>query len=208
VKFLIDANLPPALARWLASEGHEAHHVGDLGLEGMADRAIWQRARDMDACIVTKDEDFVLLQALDRAGPAVVWVRIGNAVRSVLLQRLPELWPAVVAATARHTISTRSDRLTILAARCNVFSVTLPSFGSSNRRTCERLVFIRCARPFCEMLPAFIASAICQARTSLTATAANSSRLPSPARKSSSVPSCVALRGLLDFFFIADSLRP
>ena len=101
MKFLVDANLPPALARWLASEGHDARHVSDLGIEAMPDRAIWQRARDLGACIVTKDEDFVLLQALDRAGPPVVWVRIGNAVRTVLLQRIPGLWPEVVSAIER-----------------------------------------------------------------------------------------------------------
>jgi predicted nuclease of predicted toxin-antitoxin system len=55
----------------------------------------------MDACVVTKDEDFTLLQALDRAGPAIVWIRIGNAVRSILLQRLPLLWPAVISAIER-----------------------------------------------------------------------------------------------------------
>jgi len=101
VKFIVDANLPPALARWLATEGHEAHHAGDLGLQATPDRELWRRARDMDACIVTKDEDFVLLHALDRAGPSIVWIRIGNATRSVLLQRLPALWPAVVAALGR-----------------------------------------------------------------------------------------------------------
>jgi predicted nuclease of predicted toxin-antitoxin system len=98
VKFLVDANLPPALARWLASEGHDAQHVRDFGMEGMSDRAIWVRAQEMDACIVTKDEDFILLQALDRAGPAIVWIRIGNAVRRVLLSRLPALWPTVISA--------------------------------------------------------------------------------------------------------------
>jgi predicted nuclease of predicted toxin-antitoxin system len=101
VKFLVDANLPPALARWLASEGHEAQHVSDLGMEAMPDRAIWARARDLGACVVTKDEDFVLLQALDRAGPAVVWIRVGNAVRDVLLRRLPQLWPEVMSAIER-----------------------------------------------------------------------------------------------------------
>ena len=101
MKFLIDANLPPTLAQWLASEGHEAHHVRDIGLEGKLDREIWQRAREIDACIVTKDEDFVLLHALDRSGPAVVWIRIGNTVRRVLLQRLPALWPSVIMAIER-----------------------------------------------------------------------------------------------------------
>ena len=51
--------------------------------------------------IVTKDEDFILLQALDRAGPAIVWIRIGNAVRGVLLRRLPLLWPAVISSIER-----------------------------------------------------------------------------------------------------------
>lgn len=101
MRFLIDANLPPALALWLVDEGHEAHHVRDIGLEEKLDREIWQRAREIDACIVTKDEDFVLLHALDRSGPAVVWIRIGNTVRRVLLQRLPALWPSVIMAIER-----------------------------------------------------------------------------------------------------------
>ncbi len=67
----------------------------------MPDREIWRHARDEGACIVTKDEDFVLLHALDRSGPAVVWIRIGNAVRAVLLRRLPEQWPAVMSAIER-----------------------------------------------------------------------------------------------------------
>jgi predicted nuclease of predicted toxin-antitoxin system len=98
VRFLVDANLPPALARWLVSEGHDAEHVSDLGMEQRSDRDIWAYACERDACVVTKDEDFILLQALDREGPAIVWIRIGNAVRRVLLNRLPALWPAVISA--------------------------------------------------------------------------------------------------------------
>jgi predicted nuclease of predicted toxin-antitoxin system len=64
-------------------------------MQAAADREIWQHARDSGACIVTKGEDFVLLQALDRAGPAVVWIRIGNAVRNVLMRRLPEVMSAI-----------------------------------------------------------------------------------------------------------------
>lgn len=101
MKFLVDANLPPAFARWLISEGHEAHHVSEWGMEATPDREIWARAREINACIITKDEDFILLQALDRAGPAIVWIRIGNAVRDVLMSRLPTLWPAVLSAIER-----------------------------------------------------------------------------------------------------------
>ncbi|MGH7886297.1 MAG: DUF5615 family PIN-like protein [Candidatus Binatia bacterium] len=30
MKFLVDAQLPPRLARWLQAEGHEAAHTRDL----------------------------------------------------------------------------------------------------------------------------------------------------------------------------------
>ncbi len=101
MKFLIDANLPPALAHWLVEQGHEANHVSEFALEGASDRDIWDRAREIDACIVTKDEDFVLLHAIDRDGPPVVWIRIGNATREALIGRLSPLWPGVVAALER-----------------------------------------------------------------------------------------------------------
>ena len=32
MRFLIDAQLPPALARWITEHGHEAEHVLDCGL--------------------------------------------------------------------------------------------------------------------------------------------------------------------------------
>lgn len=95
MRFLVDANLPPALAEWLVAQGHEAQHAHDLGMAAAKDRAIWDQAEATDACIVTKDEDFILLKAAKPGGPRVVWVRIGNAIRRVLLQRFAAAWPAV-----------------------------------------------------------------------------------------------------------------
>jgi predicted nuclease of predicted toxin-antitoxin system len=43
MRFLIDAQLPSALARWLA-EGYVAEHVGDRGLSTASDSAIWNFA--------------------------------------------------------------------------------------------------------------------------------------------------------------------
>ena len=96
MRFLIDANLPPETARLLVTLGHDAKHTSDLGLERARDRDIWNYAKDNDCCIVTKDEDFVLLRAADPDGPKVVWVRFGNAVRRVTTQRIADVWPAVV----------------------------------------------------------------------------------------------------------------
>jgi hypothetical protein len=44
MRFLIDAHLPPALARWLSAQGHDAAHVGDLGMQVASDAAIWDYA--------------------------------------------------------------------------------------------------------------------------------------------------------------------
>lgn len=76
----VDAQLPPALARWLAGEfGVDARHVDEAGLLGAADPAIFAAARAGGAdVVVTKDDDFVRL--LDQHGPPpqVVWVTLGN----------------------------------------------------------------------------------------------------------------------------------
>jgi predicted nuclease of predicted toxin-antitoxin system len=44
VKFLVDAKLPPALARWLAEAGCEAQAVREISLREAEDSAIWRHA--------------------------------------------------------------------------------------------------------------------------------------------------------------------
>ncbi|MGZ5148380.1 MAG: DUF5615 family PIN-like protein [Burkholderiales bacterium] len=63
---LIDAQLPPALARHLLAHGWPAVHVADLGLFAATDRAIWDYARDNGLVIVTKDHDFITLVSSKR----------------------------------------------------------------------------------------------------------------------------------------------
>ncbi|MGC2224174.1 MAG: DUF5615 family PIN-like protein [Methylocella sp.] len=58
MRFLVDAQLPPALSRYLAAGGHEAEHVADIELGGAKDQAIWEYAARVGAVIVSKDEDF------------------------------------------------------------------------------------------------------------------------------------------------------
>jgi len=53
-RFLIDAQLPPALARWLTAQGHPAEHVFDFGGDGTTDNDVWNRALDTDAVIISK----------------------------------------------------------------------------------------------------------------------------------------------------------
>ena len=85
MRFLVDAQLPPALARLLRDHGHEAEHVTDVGPPDAPDHGIWLYALEHGAVIVTKDEDFADMVATGREAPTVVWVRIGNTRRAVLL---------------------------------------------------------------------------------------------------------------------------
>jgi len=95
VNFLVDAQLPPALARWLEAQGHDAVHVREVGLSTASDEAIWRYASEHRLVIVTKDEDFAARRSRE-AGPAIVWLRLGNATRRALLMRTEAIWPDVV----------------------------------------------------------------------------------------------------------------
>jgi len=101
LKFLVDAQLPPALARWLTSQGHQAAHVADLGLGAAPDQEIWKKAAESGAVLLTKDEDFATLSLLRQTKPTVVWIRLGNTRRGALLQWFEHMLPTVLAALDR-----------------------------------------------------------------------------------------------------------
>ena len=91
----IDAQLSPALARWLSDTFDvTAHAVRDLGLREAKDLPIFHAAREVGAVIMSKDSDFVLL--LERLGPPpqILWVTCGNTsnarLREVLRKSFPE----------------------------------------------------------------------------------------------------------------------
>jgi predicted nuclease of predicted toxin-antitoxin system len=96
VNFLVDAQLPPALARWISSQGHHATHIFDIGLQAADDPVIWKRARSDKTVIISKDEDFVDHWLLSAAPVQLVWVRKGNCSNRALLDWLEPLWPDVV----------------------------------------------------------------------------------------------------------------
>jgi|SRR4051794_10945286 predicted nuclease of predicted toxin-antitoxin system len=101
MRFLVDAQLPPALARWIAANGHEAEHVADRGLARASDPEIWDCAVKLGAVIVTKDEDFAQRKTLNDGGPAVVWIRLPNTRRGDLLTWFDRAFPQIVQALAR-----------------------------------------------------------------------------------------------------------
>ncbi len=54
MRFLIDAQLPPALARFLSDAGHQAEHVYDAGMAAASDRVIWKYALENGATIINQ----------------------------------------------------------------------------------------------------------------------------------------------------------
>lgn len=101
MKFLVDAQLPKALSRFLTSIGHDAEHVADVGLLAADDPDIWDYAMQTSAAIVSKDEDFADRIVLDPSGPPIVWVRRGNCSNATLLTWFAPLVPSLVASLQR-----------------------------------------------------------------------------------------------------------
>ena len=91
----VDAQLPPALARWIGARGQVAAHVLDLGLLETPDREIFRQARAAGCVVSTKDEDFVRLLEQHGPPPQVVWVTVGNARNAVLLALFDRVWDEV-----------------------------------------------------------------------------------------------------------------
>lgn len=94
MRLWIDAQISLALALWLTRElGIEVVPVRDMGLRDAKNPEIFQRAREADAVVMTKDSDFVVL--LERLGPPpkVLWITCGNTsnerMRHLLRTRLP-----------------------------------------------------------------------------------------------------------------------
>jgi predicted nuclease of predicted toxin-antitoxin system len=98
VKFLIDNQLPATLATFLNSKGHECRHVLDAGLAAAKDEEIAGYAAKHSLVIVTKDEDFYQRAMHARSGIQVVWVRLRNCRKSVLLAVFDSLLPSIIGA--------------------------------------------------------------------------------------------------------------
>lgn len=93
----IDAQLSPALARWIRETfGTEAHAVRDLGLRNAKDPVLFKAAHKAGVVVMSKDEDFRLL--VERLGPPpqILWVTCGNTSNARLREILTKNLPAAI----------------------------------------------------------------------------------------------------------------
>ena len=96
MKFLVDHQLPPALADFFRSHGHDAQHVRELGLKSDDDLTIWNYVTTRDFVLVSKDEDFLHLASRPKEKGGLVWVRLGNCRNKPLLQAFEAVLPQIL----------------------------------------------------------------------------------------------------------------
>ena len=98
MRFLVDNQLPPSLARLLRDRGHDAEHVFESGLHLLDDRALWARALADARIVVSKDEDFLYLSSQPSDTGQFLWVRLGNCRNDALLAAFSASFDTIVAA--------------------------------------------------------------------------------------------------------------
>jgi predicted nuclease of predicted toxin-antitoxin system len=96
VRFLVDNQLPPALARFISEDLRgEAVHVMDVGLRNKTDADVWAYASENDFVLISKDEDFVTLYSRIPSA-RLLWLRLGNCRRVFLLKVFEEQWHRIL----------------------------------------------------------------------------------------------------------------
>ncbi len=87
----IDAQMSPAIAVWItANFPIKAFAVRDVGLRDAEDREIFLEARKQSAIVLTKDSDFISLQAELGAPPKIIWITCGNTSNARLKEILTD----------------------------------------------------------------------------------------------------------------------
>ena len=85
----LDMNLPPAMASWLRSEGHDAVHLRELGLSTLPDRDVFTKAAADGRVVVTFDLDFGdIASAAIGTGSGVVLLRLRSPRQAHLRERV------------------------------------------------------------------------------------------------------------------------
>lgn len=94
MKFWVDAQLPPSLAKWLSENFQvEAISLRDMGLRDAQDREIFDAAKLQDVVIISKDSDFVDLITRLGSPPRLLWVTCGNVTNRKLREHFQTLFP-------------------------------------------------------------------------------------------------------------------
>jgi len=103
--FIIDAHLPKSICKELESLSHEAIHTKDLELGNRTpDDKINEMAIKLNACVISKDEDFYRSFLLHRIPPKLVMVKVGNMRLKGLLELFKNALPQILDILSSHDL--------------------------------------------------------------------------------------------------------
>lgn len=105
MKRLLDENLSRRIVPFLQTAFPGSSQVALLGLEGASDSEIWQYAKDNGFVIVSRDSDFQERSLVAGHPPQVVWLKIPNHSKTVVLNTLLEHHKEIEQALTRHNLA-------------------------------------------------------------------------------------------------------
>ncbi len=113
MKLWIDAQISSHLALWIKKTlAIDAYSLEYLKLDEAEDEVIFMNAREANAIIMTKDEDFVQLQKHLGAPPKMIWITCGNTSNDHLREILKStLLPALSLLEAGESLVEIKDAL-------------------------------------------------------------------------------------------------
>lgn len=87
MRFIVDAQLPSRLSKWLCDEGHDSIHTINLREKNRTgDHLIADLADDEDRIVVSKDSDFTSLKLLSGKPKRLLLIKTGNLNNTLLLK--------------------------------------------------------------------------------------------------------------------------
>ena len=105
MRFLVDACVDVRVAQWLRSEGHDAVHLRDEGLQRLPDGNIFSKADAERRVVVTFDLDFSEIAALSgHQKISVIVLRLRNARFAHVIERLSCVLHEAAAALERGVV--------------------------------------------------------------------------------------------------------
>jgi predicted nuclease of predicted toxin-antitoxin system len=115
VKFLVDAQLPRRLGRWLQAQGHDVIHTEELARKNRTpDPLILAQANSETRILITKDADFQLSFELGKGPPSLLLITTGNIHNDELLALFERHGTAVMKLLEEHCFIELSRKAVIV----------------------------------------------------------------------------------------------
>ena len=110
MRFLADMGVSTLTVKWLRSEGHDAVHLRELGLQRLPDEDILVKAREEGRIVLTMDLDFGYLLAISADPlPSVVLFRLSDERAEFVSRRLASVLTESAEALVAGAIVSVSD---------------------------------------------------------------------------------------------------